>query len=713
MKLWRDQMSERQVGRVVSVDNFRVFIRLNDELTSTHKSGLHGIYEVARINSYLIIPVGSDRIVALITRVKMQEEPEFDKDKQSISLPSSSRYVTATMLGTIESVNNCDQFIQGVYNFPVLDNPVWYVTTEDLNKIFDYKENEDINYTNDFYLPIGKSPAFPDYDVKICPDQFFVKHAAILGNTGSGKSCTVASILHSLFSFKFQVKAENDSKEYKESYLQNAHFIIFDTNGEYKNAFVTEGDMFKRINAFHVGEIGLKVPYWFMNWDDFDYLFEPSAGTQAPILKRAIGLARNKDESSKANILNKVLDASLNEIINLAYGEEEWKFSAKKKDNNRNYDPNNEIVQLSKELNRYDDENLKKLSSLFSILGKNDLTLTEKAKSIEQIEGIYKEYKESIIAKQITNDKNIDLPTWFNYKELITKFIDAAIDEHEGSKTRISEYLSTLRLRLESFLSDSRIAEPLLLETQEDFSESLSKFLSFVFGDFYRFFKTENTDTFSVYYSGIPEQNQNKSQVSQITILDLALVPFDVLENITGVIGRLIIEFVSHFQPKDRGKYPIVLILEEAQNYIPEKNRKDSESIAKRVFERIAREGRKYGISLIISSQRPAELSKTVLSQCNSFIVHRLQNPDDQKYIRGLVSSANSDILDQLPILPQQHATIMGDCVRTPVQVKINTVDPKPNSDNPQFVQKWLEEQKDFPDYKEVCEKWQKGMNSE
>ena len=102
-----------------------------------------------------------------------------------------------------------------------------------------------------------------------------------------------------------------------------------------------------------------------------------------------------------------------------------------------------------------------------------------------------------------------------------------------------------------------------------------------------------------------------------------------------------------------------------------------------------------------------------MLSQCNSFIVHRLQNPDDQKYIRGLVSSANSDILDQLPILPQQHATIMGDCVRTPVQVKINTVDPKPNSDNPQFVQKWLEEQKDFPDYKEVCEKWQKGMNSE
>jgi DNA helicase HerA-like ATPase len=150
--------------------------------------------------------------------------------------------------------------------------------------------------------------------------------------------------------------------------------------------------------------------------------------------------------------------------------------------------------------------------------------------------------------------------------------------------------------------------------------------------------------------------------------------------------------------------------LEEAQNYIPEKNRKEKESIAKRVFERIAREGRKYGISLIVSSQRPSELSKTVLSQCNSFIVHRLQNPDDQKYVRGLVSSANSDILDQLPLLPQQHAIIMGDCVRTAVQVKINTVSPKPNSNNPHFVEKWLNENNDFPDYKKVCDDWQKGI---
>ncbi|MBP7654597.1 DUF87 domain-containing protein, partial [Candidatus Dependentiae bacterium] len=220
-------MSEKQIGRVISVDNFRVFIRLDDILKSSHKSGFNDIYDVARINSYLVIPVGSDRIISLITRVTMQEETEFDKSSQSITLPSSARFISATMLGTIETRNDKEIFIQGVYNFPVLDNPVWYVTAKDLDIIFDHKPDDKIEFDKDYYLPIGKSPSFTDYDVKICPDQFFVKHGAVLGNTGSGKSCTIASILHSLFKYSFKVDNENE-------FLENAHFIIFDTNGEYK-----------------------------------------------------------------------------------------------------------------------------------------------------------------------------------------------------------------------------------------------------------------------------------------------------------------------------------------------------------------------------------------------------------------------------------------------------------------------------------------------
>ena len=147
-----------------------------------------------------------------------------------------------------------------------------------------------------------------------------------------------------------------------------------------------------------------------------------------------------------------------------------------------------------------------------------------------------------------------------------------------------------------------------------------------------------------------------------------------------------------------------MIALEEAQNYIPEVNHKDRESISKRVFERIAREGRKYGLSLVVSSQRPSELSKTVLSQCNSFIIHRIQNPDDQSYIRKLVSSANSEILNQLPTLPQQHVIVMGDCVRTPIVARMNDANPRPNSNNPSFIDNWLKNGK--ADYDLVTKKW-------
>lgn len=158
-----------------------------------------------------------------------------------------------------------------------------------------------------------------------------------------------------------------------------------------------------------------------------------------------------------------------------------------------------------------------------------------------------------------------------------------------------------------------------------------------------------------------------------------------------------------------RGTMPVVIALEEAQNYIPEINKKDRESISRKVFERIAREGRKYGLSLLVSSQRPSELSKTVLSQCNSFIVHRIQNPDDQTYIRKLVSSANSEILNQLPTLPQQHVIIMGDCVRTPVVARMNNAKPKPNSSNPEYIKNWLSDSK--VDYQGIVDNWLTDSN--
>ena len=686
----------RIIGRVLSVDNFRVFIKIEEHIMGSFKSGVNDIYEVARINSYLITPVGADRIVALITRVTMKEEVELNSNSaSSISLPSTARYISATMLGTIAQRQNKDCFIQGVYSFPSLDNPVWYVTENDLDQIFDNKVSSDtIDYRKDFYLPIGTSPAFQNYKVKICPDQFFVKHAAILGNTGSGKSCTLTSILRNLFKFEYNGN----------TILSNAHIVIFDTNGEYKDAFISEqqNNELERINAYYYGGEGqVKVPYWLMNWDDFKFLLSPGEGVQAPILNRAIGLAKNEQDAIRNKVIPNNLKSDIEGLLN-SNSEE-----IKKKTGTQNYGnwiwkDNNEILGIGDAIKVFHNELGCEICNLAN--GDNFNNASKQQPILEKIGELYNAVLMENMSKQITNEQNIDLPIWFSYQELCKKYIDAAINQDSTNNNRIAEYLSTLRLRMNSFLNDKRIAVPLMLKDSEEANKNiLPQFLSLILGDFNKVYKSEDDHFINQYNNDI--RIADSSRTNQITIVDVSQLPYEVLETFAGLLGRIILEFVANFIPKQRGKYPIVIVLEEAQNYIAE----NKDSIAKTVFERIAREGRKYGISLIVSSQRPSELSKTVLSQCNSFIIHRLQNPDDQKYVRGLISSANADLLDQLPIIPQQHAIITGDCVRTPIQVRIDDVSPTPNSHNPEFVNNWISiNDRINPSqiYDETCKRW-------
>ena len=686
------------IGRVLSVDNFRVFIKIEEDLRGSYKSGVLDIYEVARINSYLIIPVGADRIVALITRVTMKEEVEFGKNSTSISLPTSARYISATMLGTIAKENDTEKFIQGVYNFPSLDNPVWYVTEKDLRHIFDDKlDEEEIKYDKDYYLPIGTSPAFSNYKVKISPDQFFVKHAAILGNTGSGKSCTLTSILRNLFKYNYHGKR-----------LQNAHIVIFDTNGEYKDAFSPTDEEFNKldtetqnqlqlINAnYYGGEDKVQVPYWLMNWSDFKELLNPTEATQAPLLISAIGLAKNNEQSIELNIHSNIIIQAINDILTQIQvpAEEYWKI--------KNY---SELIS-DLESKNVTLQNGLILNEALKTIPNRDGKSYEKVKpseielAVESISTILLEMENENSTEQVINSQNIDLPVYFNYQELCTKFLDAAIKTEGSGNPRLNEYISTMRMRMNSFLNDKRMAVPLMLKDTEEINRNvLPQFLAFLLGDYNAVFNKDSQDHFIKKYNDGAE-HYDKKRTHQINIIDVSQLPFEVLETVTALFGRIILEFVSYFIPTDRGKYPIVIVLEEAQNYIAE----HKYSVAKTVFERIAREGRKYGISLIVSSQRPSELSKTVLSQCNSFIIHRLQNPEDQKYIRGLVSSANADILDQLPVIPQQSAIITGDCVRAPIQVRIDDVFPTPNSHNPKYIDNWLKNQ-DIP-YQNVVDRW-------
>lgn len=684
-------MFSREIGRVVSVDSFKIIIELDENIKGTQKSGYYDIYEVAKVNSYVILPVGSDKIVALITRVKSFEDNEIEKLTGEIKFSKSKRHLLATMLGTISE----GKYLDGVYNYPILDNPVWYIIKDDLEKIFDnVSSKEEINYQKDFYLPIGKNSNFPDYDIKINPDKFFAKHSAILGNTGSGKSCTVTSILQALFNFNYS-KNKKDKEDKKE--LKSATIIIFDTNGEYKKAF--EG--YENINAFTISEDGMRVPYWFMNYEDFEYLFEPSPGTQAPILKKALGLLKNenifeKDEEILVRDyeiqclvrLNNACEPLSNELKNLVYYHSEEYLSFKILEEEEN------LKELLIKLSATRENELKKTNNNW-INGEISLEIRKNLK-LELTNVLSK-----ITSSKVKSYENIDLPKYFDFNDLINNGLDEAINDIEENQNKYREYISSLKLRLASFMSDLRKSEPLLFN-EKNIENSLEIFFKYIFGS--KELITGNL------FDEYKNKNDTSKRKNQIIILDLSLIPFELLETITGLIGRLILEFAQRINKveaykEERGNYPISLILEEAQNYIPEVDRNNKKSITKKVFERIAREGRKFGVSLIVSSQRPSELSKTILSQCNTFIVHKLQNPEDQKYIRQIVSSANEDLLNQLPILPQQHAIIMGEAVRTPSQLRINDITSKPDSNNPKFIENWLEESNKI-EINKVVKKW-------
>jgi DNA helicase HerA-like ATPase len=160
-----------------------------------------------------------------------------------------------------------------------------------------------------------------------------------------------------------------------------------------------------------------------------------------------------------------------------------------------------------------------------------------------------------------------------------------------------------------------------------------------------------------------------------------------VVEVASAVMARLVFDRLRRTEPRNR--LPINLILEEAHRYVAERPSRYAID-ATRVFERIAKEGRKYGMFLMVSSQRPSELSTTVLSQCSNYMIHRIQNPDDLAHIRQMTPFISESVLKRLPSLPKQHALIFGNSVNLPTTFRVRDVDPKPKSDDAPIRDLWF-----------------------
>lgn len=191
---------------------------------------------------------------------------------------------------------------------------------------------------------------------------------------------------------------------------------------------------------------------------------------------------------------------------------------------------------------------------------------------------------------------------------------------------------------------------------------------------------------------------------AQITIIDMSSVPFDVRPVVTAQVGRLAFEF-NYWNPMFK-EFPLLLVCEEAHAYIPRESAGQFEG-TRRSMQRIAKEGRKYGVGLAVVTQRPHELSETVLAQCSTFVCLRLTNPDDQAYVRDLVPEAERDFIDILSSLGQGEAMVMGLAVPLPTRVQLFKPNPPPNSSSVDFYKFWTSGPQDL-DVDDIVNRWRR-----
>jgi DNA helicase HerA-like ATPase len=193
-----------------------------------------------------------------------------------------------------------------------------------------------------------------------------------------------------------------------------------------------------------------------------------------------------------------------------------------------------------------------------------------------------------------------------------------------------------------------------------------------------------------------------------ITVIDMSAVPFDVATVLVSLLGRVIFDF--NVWNQHRRDLPIMIVFEEAHAYLSTALGTRGRA-ARKTVERIAKEGRKYGVSCMIVSQRPAEISETILAQCNNFVTLRLINPNDQNYIRKLVPETMQNFIDILPTLRQGEAFILGDAVAIPVRVMIDRPNPEPSSADIKVYKKWQKREIEI-NTKDVVDRWWKQIRS-
>ena len=580
------------LGKILEIVNNQVIIKLDIDISN--QSNL--------INLHVIFQDGGKKIVGEIVNINKTQ-----------------------MIINIVGELNGEIFLPGFSSKPSFRSTVRIITLEELELIFGKQTS---NEKQTFF---GFSNVYQNYRIN------FSNHFAILGNSGSGKSCTVASILQKLFTSSPNPPIKSN-------------IFLFDAFGEYTNAFSDLKNKNPNIryktyttNTNYSDTDIIKIPPWLLDVDDLALLLDVTTPNQLPILEKTLKLVKILSGTSEEIVEHKndIIARALEDILLSGAN------STKIRD---------QVIAI---LTKFNTENLNLESQIVQ-------------------PGYVRTLKQCLY---------IDKTGKFQEIELVTEFIRSFIHKEFDSKNDIVEKPCFYNLNnLEEALEFALISEGILKsEKVYDFANVLSVRLhSLVNSNYKKYFDYPSYIDRNGYIQELLTDKLT-GQKCQIVNFNINYVDDRMAKVITKVLSKMLFSLVV--ENTARGSVPFHIIIEEAHRYV-QKDR-DIDILGYNIFERITKEGRKYGVFLGLITQRPSELSDTTISQCSNFVILRTIHPKDLEYIRNMVPNISSEVVEQLKSLQPGNCIAFGSAFKVPISMHVEFPNPAPNSNNVDLSTIW------------------------
>lgn len=519
-----------------------------------------------------------------------------------------------------------NRFLGGVIRKPSLSANVRIISKEEFGLIVG-RETKDT-------MLIGKSPLYDDYPLHIDVNEMFSNHTGIFGNTGSGKSWGLARLLQNVFSNPNVVP-------------YRSNFFIFDAYGEYHTAFkdinkINPNFYFKYYTTNINDTEGnlLQIPLWLFDVDDMALLLDATDHAQLPIIEEMLKLVRVFSESNEMSTKYK----------------------------------NHLIAKAIMTILYTNQTASSKRNDIFSILATcstNEFNLEAPVQGL----GYVRKFRECFI---------IDKEGSFTESILVTQYISDFIDEELDKYESKERHYFTLE-DLEKALNFTLISEG-LLRNEKTYSEAIAlkvRLHSLVIGENAKYFHYPEYITLENYIASLVTYAPGKK--AQIINFNLEDIEDRIAKVITKVYTKMLFDFTKKL--KVRASIPFHIFLEEAHRYVQNDN--DKFLLGYNIFDRVAKEGRKYGLIFNLISQRPVEISETVISQCSNFLIFKLNHPRDLEYIAKMLPNINQEIIEKQKSLQPGTCVGFGKAFKIPMIIKMDPPNPLPHSSNCDVEERW------------------------